>query len=346
MMAAQSTLIGQSITAELAVSLPPYDPLEKRSGAAGRVLIVLSILLHLSLLVLFWNTLISAIIQEEEVITVRMIEEQKPEPEPPKLKRKAIARRVLDASVRRFKKVTQHKVDRIKPVTMIDPAQKIDVKPVKITEAPKTIKQRKVVSQKVSPFGEVQRELRPVQIDKVAPTVRSIKASQGSTGPRQIDAAGPTPIGATDIEAPMVHKGIISSTAIEGDVDGSKVVATESGLQDGVLDSGDGLGLIAGGDMDCMKDPVCVAYLKEVERRVYARWQPGMDVASGNVKLRFRIDRGGSAHGLAVVDADEKVLGDTCLLAFRHASPFPPPPREIHYLVTKGLKATFRYSHD
>ena len=92
-----------------------------------------------------------------------------------------------------------------------------------------------------------------------------------------------------------------------------------------------------------MGDPICRAYLKMIRDRVYARWQIPTGSSPGEVRLRFRIDRGGSAHGLQLMSADDTHLGKTCLGAFRHASPFPPPPKEIAYLIHKGLSATFDY---
>ena len=83
-----------------------------------------------------------------------------------------------------------------------------------------------------------------------------------------------------------------------------------------------------------------------VADRPRARWQIPSSISPGEVRLRFRIDRGGSAHGIQLVSSDDSHLGDTCLAAFRHASPFPPPPKEIHYLVGKGILATFRHGDD
>ena len=94
----------------------------------------------------------------------------------------------------------------------------------------------------------------------------------------------------------------------------------------------------------CSSDlPVCRRYLEMIQERVYGRWNVGPETAAGSVRLRFQIDRGGTAHGIAVQQSDDKLLGDTCLMAFRHASPFPPPPKEIHYLISKGIIATFRH---
>ena len=110
------------------------------------------------------------------------------------------------------------------------------------------------------------------------------------------------------------------------------IAALESGASDRYLGE-EGVPGAVKASKDCMRDPICLAYLKMIRDRVYARWQLPSSIAPGEVRLRFQIDRGGSAHGLRLVATDDSHLGDTCLAAFRHASPFPPPPREIEYLV-------------
>jgi len=61
----------------------------------------------------------------------------------------------------------------------------------------------------------------------------------------------------------------------------------------------------------------------------------------GKVELQFRIDRGGSAHGTKLIRSDDQVLGESCVLAFNQANPFPPPPEAIKYLINKPIRATF-----
>ena len=118
----------------------------------------------------------------------------------------------------------------------------------------------------------------------------------------------------------------------------------EAGASDSDLRGDGDRGRFAGSEKDCMKDPICRAYIEEIRRRVYARWNPGIESADGKVRVRFRVDRGGSAHGISLVKAGDRLLGDTCVTAFRHASPFPPPPKEIQYIVNKTLIATFDHS--
>ncbi len=163
-------------------------------------------------------------------------------------------------------------------------------------------------------------------------------------GPKRLEAAGPrVNPQAVDLSAPRVREGVIGPNAVEGSFEGARIAALESGVSDRYLNEEGSPGLLTRRHGDCSRDPVCRAYLKMIRDRVYARWQIPASVAVGNVRLRFRIDRGGSAHGLGLVNTDDAHLGDTCLAAFRHASPFPAPPKEIEYLVGKGIIATFDY---
>jgi len=339
---ATPSMDASSIAAQLAASLPAYDPDAPR-GDRSWWLIILSLLVHVGLLLAFWNVLLDVFIQEEETVEVRMIEER---PEPPKPK--ILARRILDSSVKRFKNVIQPEVRQLKPVPEIHRADRVEVERMQITEAPKEVVRRKVDTTKVSAFAEVVSPIQPIEVDQVAPTVRRVSVAKPSAGPRKLEAAGPiTNPRAADVDAPEIVRGVASDTVVDGDLEGAKINARESGTADSMLrGDGDRGSLPGGAAKDCRKDPVCLAYLRMIRDRVYARWNPPVEVGAGKVDLRFRIDRGGSAHGLEVVRTDGKQLGATCLQAFRHASPFPPPPKEIHYLVTQGLVATFTHGTD
>ena len=333
-----SHLAGRSIAAELAAVLPPYDPLAPRGDKRTGRLIALSLLLHLALLLVFWDTLIGVVVEEEDTVTVRMVEEK------PKLQRKVLAQRRIDTRVRRFKDVTQPEIRRLDPVPVLDQTNKVEVDPTQITAAPRNIATRKIVTRTVSAFADVPTQAQPIEIDRTAPTVRQVKVAKASAGPRVLEAAGPivTPR-AVDVEAPTVAEGRISRDSVAGDVQGARITALESGTSDRFL-RGEGT---AGRPVDknCEKDPVCLAYLKMIKDRVYARWETGSGTAPGVVRLRFRVDRGGTAHEIRLISADDRLLGEACQLAFRHASPFPPPPKAIHYLVNKGIIATFRHGN-
>lgn len=330
-----SNLALEGIAAELAAVLPPFDPLARRPDSTNRW-ILLALLLHVALLVIFWDTLIGVVIEEEETVTVRMVEEK------PKLQRKVLAQRRIDTKVRRFKDIAQPEIQKVQPVPIRDQTQKIDVDPTQITIAPKQIQTQKVVTKTVSAFADVPQQVQPIQVDKASPTVRQISGAKPTAGPRKLEAAGPVVSPrAIDVQAPTATQGRISKDAVSGDVTGAKIASLESGTSDRFLKGEGTPGVMA--DKDCMEDKVCREYLQMIQERVYARWDVAGDTAPGVVRIRFQIDRGGSAHNVQLKFADDKLLGETCQVAFRHASPFPPPPKEIHYLVTKGILATFRH---
>ena len=164
-MVEQSSLASESIAAQLAASVPIFDPDERRRDRSWG-LICASLLLHLFLLFFFWDMLLDVFVKEEETVTVKMFEEK---PEPPKPK--VLARRILDASVKRFKNVVQPQVRQLKPVPEIHRAQRIEVDRSLLTEAPKEIVRRKVDTTKVSAFAEVVSPIQPIQVDEVAPVV-------------------------------------------------------------------------------------------------------------------------------------------------------------------------------
>ena len=335
------TFGGPQIEAQLA-SLPRYDPLAPTKRGSNRGLAILSIVLHLGLLFFFWDTLVGAIVEEEEVVVVRMIDEKRPEPEPPKLRRKVLAQRRVNASVRRFKEISQPEVVEVKPVSVLDQTRRVQVARTKLTEAPKSVEQRTVATRAVSAFARTPARVQPAQVSDVSGRVAQVTAARASSGPRKLVAAGPvTNARAADINAPVVKQGMISQNAIEGDVEGARVADLESGTSTRAFDGVGDRGLLGGVEKSCETDPACLAYLEMIEDRVYSRWLIPQTVSGGQVRLRFRIDRGGSAHSLSVASASDTSLGDTCVQAFRHASPFPPPPAEIHYIVNKPILASF-----
>jgi len=334
---------GGPLSAELAAAFSHFDPLVSRPRKAGRRLVLLSIALHLILFVLFGDALLGAETEVEETVIVRMLEEE-PEPEPRKQRRKVLAQRRIDTAVTHFKEVAQPKIQRVMPVPVLDQARKVEIDPTELTEAPKKIESREIVTESVSVFAEVQRRVQPVEVDRVNPELHRVRAARASAGPRKLEAAGPVVSAhAVDFEAPVVARGVLSRNAVAGDLQGAQVAALESGVSDRLLEGTSGRGLLTGAERDCAKDPVCLAYLRMIKERVISRWHIPSDVDPGAVVLRFRIDRGGSAHGIEVRRADDPELGSTCLAAFRHAAPFPPPPKEILYIINKTIRAAFDY---
>jgi len=339
---AEGVLQIDPIGAQIAASMPRYDPLAPERGAgARRGVFAISLIIHLILLVVFWDMLLGVIVEKEDTVVVKMIEEEEV-PEPPKLRRKVLRQRVLDASVQLHKEIIQPEVVEVKPVPVLDQVQKVEVERTELTEAPKQIEQRKVVAENVSVFAERQ-VVQPVQIQQSTAKVTRVQASKPTAGPKRLQAAGPvTNARAVEVAAPTLTTGKLANSAIDGDVEGANVMDLESGADSRYLKGDGDRGALTGQEKDCQSDPVCIAYLEEIERRVYARWNVPQEFAGGLVKLRFRIDRGGSAHSIQVANSTDGSLGDTCLAAFRRASPFPPPPKAIHYIINKPISARFK----
>ncbi len=333
--------VGTSGSLGGAVALPRFDPLAARHhDRAFRRVFLISVLLHALILLLFWDSLVGALIERDETITVQMVEEEQEKPK--KLRPKVLAQRRVDTTVRRFKEIVQPQVVELRPTPVVEQLRRIEVDPLKLLEAPKELTQRQVEVHRASIFADVPRPIAPAEVDVSQPMLRRVEMTRATAGPRKLEAAAPraSPT-AVDVQASTVREGIDSSRSIEGSYEG-RIAALESGASDRYLHD-DGAPGVHGSAKDCMRDAACRAYLKMIRDRVYSRWRIPSQIAPGAVRLRFRIDRGGSAHGIQLMGSDDRHLGDTCLTAFRHASPFPPPPKEIEYLINKGLIATFDY---
>ena len=104
---------------------------------------------------------------------------------------------------------------------------------------------------------------------------------------------------------------------------------------------GEGTGDGVGRARSCQLDPVCRNYLEDIRARVSRQWRPEGGVGSGKVRLRFRIDRSGAAHDVTLAAGEGDALGRSCMAAFLRASPFPPPPGTIAYLLEQNIVAIF-----
>ena len=152
--------------------IPRYDPLTEDGERGKRWTIALvSIGLHLLLLALFWDAIIGAVFEKEEIVTVRVFEPQPVKPEP-KLRRKVLAHRVLNSSVTRFKQTVQPQVVERSEVQRLDSVRKVEVTKTRVAEAPKRIQQRNVTTRKVSVFSE-----RPVAQPKTVPKVSNVSVT-------------------------------------------------------------------------------------------------------------------------------------------------------------------------
>ncbi|NRA03348.1 MAG: hypothetical protein HRU00_12190 [Myxococcales bacterium] len=337
--------MGKTGSSEIAVTLeramaalPAYDPLAPRKqDQTFRSLFLISLLFHLALLVIFWDSFIGVLSEKEDPAVVKVLEPQV------KIEPKVLKQRRIDTRVKNFKKIVQPEIKKHE-IHKLDDLNRQELSEIEILEAPKFIEHREFAEVDVSIFAERPTVRRPISVPTTAPSVRRIQRSQANTGPREIRAASPeNNPRAARIEGPVLTDGAISETVVDGANTGAKIAALRSGTSDQFMRGTGDRGLIGGVDKDCNQDPACLEYLDEIRRRVYARWHIPPDVTAGNVQLRFVIDRGGSAHRIELVQSDDRKLGTTCVGAFRAASPFRPPPAELQYIVGRKIRATFDY---
>jgi hypothetical protein len=319
-----------------------YDPLEPRSpDRAMRRILIISLGIHLLLLLLFWDSILGVVMEKEETVTVMMEEEpEKPKPQP-----KLIQQTQIHTAVQRQKDI-QHEIQKIDPVQRHDQVKQVQVADITRVEAPKIVQQSDLTVARTDVFADRVAKVQPIQVNTKAPRVKSVSpVVTESSGPRKQIAAAPTiNPKAVAVNAPNVTDGVLSAQSVAGAEEGARV-GSVSGTTVSDRLATDGKASIGSTSKDCMTDPKCRKYLEMIRDRVYARWSVPSDVSAGKVVLSFRIDRGGTAHTIRQKRADDPNLGSTCVQAFRNASPFPAPPPEIQYLVSKGIAATFHYGN-
>ena len=338
-----SQAMSQGIGTGIAPDLPRYDPLDDGDGRRSRwVLTGLSVAVHLGLLALFWNVILGAVVEEEQVVTVRMLEPQPEKKQPPKLRRKVLAQRVLDASVRRRSEHATPEVVRKSEIRKLESVQRVKLDRTEVTRAPRKLTERSVQTRKLDVFSERQ-IAEPVKLPRPTEAkVTRVQSTEATSGPRTFKAAAPTTApDAVDVQAPTVARGVISDNAVEGDVQGARIADIETGDASRTLEGARSGGALIGQAKNCNTDPTCQAYLEEIRKRVYARWLVPLSVGSGTVRLEFLLDAGGSVHDVALVSRTDEQLGLTARTAFQHAAPFPPPPPQIRYIVGRRLTLTF-----
>jgi hypothetical protein len=89
----------------------------------------------------------------------------------------------------------------------------------------------------------------------------------------------------------------------------------------------------------CAKNSECRSYLRMIGDRVQVRLS--LAIASGTpsaeIIVGFRLDRGGTVHEAHIAGGSNLPGSEACLAALVAASPFPPPPRRLSFLVGERL---------
>jgi hypothetical protein len=181
-----------------------------------------------------------------------------------------------------------------------------------------------------------------------APAARTIEPVQvhQNVGPRQIVSPGQSVGDAvSDIQGTAVKEGITSTRDVLGSPRGTAVATVNSRVGEGFLigeGTGGGLGSGGSGEGDCQQRPEVQAYWAQIRSRMYARWVVPLEAPTGQtVKLRFKLDVGGVASSIEVVESSDPSLGDSALAALRAASPFEAMSERVRCLAGRKILATF-----
>lgn len=179
-------------------------------------------------------------------------------------------------------------------------------------------------------------------IEAVAPVGPSVGPRAVATGGSSI-GTGPVQLG----DGSSVQEGIVSTRDVLGSPDGPRLASVNTRVGEGYLRGTGGRGSGQGGQgVDCFDRPEVQGYWGQIRNRVYSRWAlpPNLPPGVIEVKLRFRLDPGGSAHDVQFVEGGDPRLGKSAVDALRSASPFPPMSDRVRCLAGEPILGTFRKS--
>ncbi|HWP57135.1 MAG TPA: TonB family protein [Candidatus Acidoferrales bacterium] len=134
--------------------------------------------------------------------------------------------------------------------------------------------------------------------------------------------------------------------ALKGSGSGSGPYGVAGGIRGGAGTAGGGTGTGAGGGsasgIKGKPNADYGAYLKTIEKRVYAVWKYPED-ASGvhKVSVRFTVDRAGKLTQAEVLESTDPKINASALEAMKKASPFPPIPESLKDLAGEPLIIRF-----
>jgi TonB family protein len=168
-----------------------------------------------------------------------------------------------------------------------------------------------------------------------------------SVGPRTVATSGEgLGVGPVDLGGgSSVQEGILTTRDVLGSAEGPRLASVNTRVGDSYLRGTGGSGTGQGGTVvDCFDRAEVRAYWEQIRDRMYTRWALPPNLPSGvvEVKLRFRLDPGGSAQDVQLVGSGDPRLGKSAVEALRSASPFPPMSDRVRCLADTGLIGTFR----
>jgi len=348
-----------------AAAYPGYTDLDQEGAARTLVSGGLAALLHGGgLLVLLVVASLAPVI-EEQLIPVRILQEELPPPPPPDEPApapKALAeRRALPFAP--AVQAVQPQIINPRVLAAAAPrvnAEALEMAAVDASATPTEVDHSLPVVERVSAVSSSARaRVSPVDLSKVTrravrgPTQVAARVGP-SVGPRRVEAAelgdsfGTAPLQVGNGNGSSVREGILSDRDVVGSPDGALVVSVDTSLGDSPYGGSGGTGTSVTSNDDeavsaaCVSRPEVQSYIASVESRVLQRWvlPPGVDL-DRKVTLRFSLDVAGSPSQVELVRAEDNALGASAIDALRSAAPFPPLPEKARCLAQRAITGTF-----
>jgi TonB family protein len=346
------------VQAATAGGIAPDFPMDFRPPDEGRSTIAtggISAAIHIGIVALLF--LFASMNPEivEEIIHVQLLREEAPKPPAPA--RRALAeRRKLDFAP--AMQTVQPQIVNKRVIAKAAPAisaEMLQMDSLNAAAAPTQVKRSAIDVDRVSAVGAVGGyKASKVEINHAAgPAVRGPTAAVGPVGP----SVGPQKVAGTNgnsfgtgspaiNQGSSVRDGVLTSRDVVGSPAGAVLVSVDTAVGEGNLSGpgGTGTGLLPDGTAtDCMKRPEVSSYIKNLQKRIYDRWNLPYGVKDVRVVLRFAIDVAGSASSIQLLKGDN-AIGASAIDAMRNASPFPPMPDRVRCLANKNINATFSSS--
>jgi hypothetical protein len=291
----------------------------------------------------------------ERIIPVHLLQEE-PERAPAPARRVLAERRSLDFAP--AVQAVQPQIVNPRVVAAATPAiraEKLQMDALRASAAPTQVKRSEINVDRVSAVTAVSGlQASKVAVDSnVGPAVRGPVRAVGpvgpSAGPRKVAGTRGDTIGTGSLTisgGSSVRDGLVTARDVLGAPTGSVLVSVDTAVGDsdfsGPGGSGTG-GLLGGVENGCTTRSDVQAYMKQVEARVYERWDLAAGISNSEVQLRFKIDVAGSASNVELARGDN-ALGADAVDAMRAASPFRPMLDTVRCLADKNLLLTFTLS--
>ncbi len=193
----------------------------------------------------------------------------------------------------------------------------------------------------LSPVAVDASDLAAPKVDMSAPTAIESAAPTAVSAPQAF--AGYQEVAGAQYAGQAATSGTVAPEGASGAYAGQ--VGVDTGIAGAYAGGGGGGGTGTGSgvpSVECLRSAYVHRYMKEVERRTYARWEHPPDIPTDStVKLRFKLDVTGSPTAVEFVEATNDQLGSSAVQALRTAAPFPAMDPNVRCLAERNLTATF-----